>query len=126
MKAEEVRGHLASLSVGRPKKIELGVYDNPKAVRNYFLVIAKNEGYIIRTQHNDGGVSVMLLGRKDPETKPVMAENNGYYRKNKTQDFGWPVARLTNVQDLIERMERVKLTPKPIAGGDYHTPFRKD
>lgn len=126
MKAEEVREHLASLIVGKPKEITLGPYDISKAVRNYFLVIAKLEGYVIRTKQSDDKVLVTLVKRTKPEVKEPVTGVNGYYRKNKTQDFGWPVATLTDVNELISRVERIDLTPKPRVGGDYKTPHRKE
>lgn len=126
MKAEEVREHLASLIVGEPKEITLGPYDISKAVRNYFLVIAKLEGYVIRTKQSDDKVLVTLVGHTEPEVKEPSVGINGYYRKNKTQDFGWPVATLTNVEELLNRIDRIDLTPKPIVGGDYKTPHRKE
>lgn len=126
MKADEVREHLASLIVGQPKTIKLGAHDTPKAVRNYFLVIAKLEGYKINTKQNDNDVLVTLLDTFDVVPKKEVVEGlNGYYRKNQKEDFNWPVPRLTDVAGLLALIGRLDLTPKPRIGGDYKTPRRE-
>lgn len=123
MKAEEVRAHLATLIVGQPKLIELGPYDTPKAVRNYFLVIAKLEGYVISTRQHQDNVLVTLTATFVPDGKKSTADGiNGYYRKNKAQDFCWPAITLQNVEGMIELASRIDLSPKPRAGIDSPSP----
>lgn len=126
MRADEVRAYLESLIVGEPKAIKLGPYDLPKAVRNYFLVIAKTEGYTIMTKQRDNDVLVTLTGRAEPEEKPVKEGINGYYRRNKPDDFTYPVLRLTDVAGLLKRMERVDMSPKPRVGFESPTVRRKE
>lgn len=127
MKADEVRTHLASLIVGEPKVIKLGPRDTPKAVRNYFLVIAKPDGYVIQTRQRDNDVVVTLIEEQKTEIKPHHKDGvNGYYRKNKVQDFNWPVACLNKVDDLLSRLDRIDITPKPLVGNEYKTPRRED
>lgn len=127
MRADEVRAHLESLLVGEPKAIKLGPYDLPKAVRNYFLVIAKTEGYVIQTKQRDNDVLVTLTGRTEPEEKKVVREGiNGYYRRNKPDDFNYPVLRLTDVNGMLKRMQQVDMSPKPRVGFESPTVRRKE
>lgn len=127
MKADEVREHLASLSVGESKTLTLGIRDTAKAVRNYFLVIAKLDGYKIKTQQTPHGVVITFLGTFDTKPKKDPTEGvNVSYRKKHEQDFYWPVAQLGNVESMLAQMSRIDMTPKSIVGDYYKKPHRKE
>lgn len=127
MQADEVRKHLASLLVGEPKVITLGPHDTPKAVRNYFLVIAKNEGYVIQTRQREGDVLVTLTGRTTPENKkPIREGLNGYYRRNRPEDFNYPALSLRNIEGMLKQMDRIDMSPKPRVGFEAPTVRRKE
>lgn len=126
MRADEVRAHLASLIVGEPKAIKLGAHDTPKAVRNYFLVIAKNEGYVIQTRQRNDDVLVILIGRTVPEDKkPVREGINGYYRRNRPDDFNYPALSLRDVDGMLRQMDRIDMSPKPRVGFESPSVRRK-
>lgn len=124
MKATEVRRHLNSIPIGENQRIELTPGDTPRSLRNYFLVIAKLDGFVIRTHQFDDYI-VVSMKEYNPENKKEKSKNigvNGYYRRNNPMDFHWPSLRLSDLASNLEHAFRLDLTPRPIVGNDMRPP----
>lgn len=121
MRAPQVRKILSSIPFGKTCRVELGPDDTPRSLRNYFLVIAKLEGYSISTQQHSDHVDVcvhnfvMPEGKKEKKQKSV--EGFHYGRPKNPNDFNWPCLELSKLASYPpELLFRIDMTPKPIAG----------
>lgn len=121
MKAPQVRNVLASIPIGETKRVGLGPGDTPRTLRNYFLVIAKLEGYVITTQQHSDHIKVRVTDFIEPDKKkkPRPGNNEGtlYSRPKNPNDFNWPCLELSKLATYpAELLLRIDMTPKPIAG----------
>lgn len=121
MRAPQVRKILASIPTGQSQRVELGPGDTPRTLRNYFLVIAKLEGYVITTQQHSNHIQVQVNDYNMPVAKkPRKSESElgtTYGRPKNPNDFNWPCLELSKLAEYPpEVLFRIDMTPKPIAG----------
>lgn len=121
MKAPQVRNILESIPIGETKRVGLGPGDTPRTLRNYFLVIAKLEGYVITTQQHSDHIKVLVTDFIEPDKKKKSRQgtNQGtqYGRPKNTNDFNWPCLELSKLASYpSELLLRIDMTPQPIAG----------
>lgn len=122
MRAPQVRNILSSIPIGESKRVELGPGDTPRTLRNYFLVIAKLDGYVITTRQYDSHISVHVSDYITVETKNKRHRSGRldgitYGRPKKENDFNWPCLELSKLASYPpELLFRIDMTPRPIAG----------
>lgn len=119
MRASDVRRHLSTSPVGKPVRINLGAGDTPRTLRNYFLVIAKNEGYQITTKQAVDHVVLTVHGYDESTAKSKTKKHTSgtWARTHNPNDFNWPVLELSKLASYPpELLFRIDMTPRPIAG----------
>ena len=121
MRAPQVRKILSGIPVGTSQRVELSPGDTPRTLRNYFLVIAKLEGYTINTQQHSDHILVRVNDYTMPIAKKVKrsdcTESLHYSRPKNPNDFNWPCLELSKLAKYPpELLFRIDMTPKPIAG----------
>lgn len=127
MRAPQVRSHLINMPFGKQCRVELGPGDTPRTLRNYFLVIAKLEGFEISTQQHDNHISVTVHAYSPKEGSKRKKIMNGtgtqYGRPKNPNDFNWPCLELSKLASYPpELLFRIDMTPQPIAGQGQKPP----
>lgn len=116
MKAEQIRFILGGIIHGNTQRVDLTKGDTPRSLRNYFLVIAKNEGYQVQTSQHEDHILVTVFGKGPPKSEQDKIGNNGFYRKKNSKDFNWPARTLVGLAQDLDAAFRINLTPKPRVG----------
>lgn len=127
MRAPQVRKILANIPIGEEQRVDLGPGDTPRSLRNYFLVIAKLEGYTITTKQYSDYVKVQVhsLNVSESKAKKKIASKlgNTYGRPKNSNDFNWPCLELSKLASYpADLLFRIDMTPQPVAGAGHKPP----